>query len=170
MTRLKDWLYGIVQSHPGGVKNAIVDGAFEAEDILSVYHLVNWPKTNGGAGITPGWGQWENVESIFPLHNEATNLALLGQLSSRLFLTSNDLDQIRNLFGTKVPRHTLIHPGPRPQAHQLEFLGCLLLCLYPDLCRISYVSCHHWSSCVAVPARLLSSVRRRHYRLVHSLP
>jgi len=63
---------------------------------------VNWPKTNGGAGITPGWGQWENVDSIFPLHNEAANMALLRQLSSRLFLTNDDLDRIRNLFGTKV--------------------------------------------------------------------
>lgn len=108
MVRLKDWLYGIVQSHPGGVNNAVVDGAFEAEDILSMYHLVNWPKTNGGAGITPGWGHWENVESIFPLHNEAANMALLKRLSSRLFLTSNDLDQIRNLFGTKVIFYALL--------------------------------------------------------------
>ncbi|KAH6838589.1 calcium-activated chloride channel-domain-containing protein [Chaetomium sp. MPI-CAGE-AT-0009] len=100
-SRLKDWLYGIIQSHPGGAKNAAVDGAFEAEDILSVYHLVNWPKSNGGAGITPGWGQWEHVDSIFPLHDEPTNLSLLKHLSSRFFLTSNDLDQIRNLFGTK---------------------------------------------------------------------
>jgi hypothetical protein len=67
-----------------------------------VYHLVSWPKSNGGAGITPGWGQWENVQSIFPLHNQPTNLSLLRRLSSRLFLTNSDLDQIRNLFGTKV--------------------------------------------------------------------
>lgn len=67
-----------------------------------MYHLVNWPKSNGGAGITPGWGQWENVDSIFPLHDEATNLSLLKHLSSRFFLTGFDLDQIRNLFGTKV--------------------------------------------------------------------
>ncbi|KAL2192818.1 calcium-activated chloride channel-domain-containing protein [Corynascus similis CBS 632.67] len=101
-SRLKDWLYGIIQTHPGGDKNSVVDGAFEAEDILSVYHLVNWPKSNGGAGVTPRWGQWENVESIFPLHNEQANLSLLRHLSSRLWLTNHDLDRIRNLFGTKV--------------------------------------------------------------------
>jgi hypothetical protein len=100
--RLKDWLYGVIQTHPGGAKDAVVDGAFEAEDILSVYHLVNWPKSSGGAGITPGWGQWENVDSIFPLHNEPANLALLRKLSGRFFLTHDDLDDIRNLFGTKV--------------------------------------------------------------------
>lgn len=67
-----------------------------------MYHLVNWPKSNGGAGVTPRWGQWENVESIFPLHNEQANLSLLRHLSSRLWLTNHDLDRIRNLFGTKV--------------------------------------------------------------------
>lgn len=75
---------------------------FEAEDILSMYHLVNWPKPLGGAGITPGWGQWERVRAIFPLHNEATNSSLMKHLSRRLVLTNEDLDQIRNLFGTKV--------------------------------------------------------------------
>ena len=107
---MKDWLYGIVQKHPGGSKDTVVDGAFEAEDVLSAYHLVNWPKSNGGAGITPGWGKWENVESIFPLHNEVTTLSLLKHLSSRLFLTVNDLDQIRNLFGSKVRRHPASTP------------------------------------------------------------
>ncbi|AEO59358.1 hypothetical protein MYCTH_2119594 [Thermothelomyces thermophilus ATCC 42464] len=101
-SRLKDWLYGVVQTHPGGGKDTIVDGAFEAEDVLSVYHLVTWPKSNGGAGIIPGFGQWKNVDSVFPLHNEPANLALLRHLSSRLWLTSDDLDRIRNLFGTKV--------------------------------------------------------------------
>ncbi|KAK3307797.1 calcium-activated chloride channel-domain-containing protein [Chaetomium strumarium] len=101
-SRLKDWLYGIVQRHPGGSKNTAVDGAFEAEDVLSVYHLVNWPKSNGGAGITPKWGQWEHVESIFPLHNEPANLSLLRRLNSRFFLTDSDFDEIRNLFGSKV--------------------------------------------------------------------
>ncbi|SPO01840.1 related to IST2 protein [Cephalotrichum gorgonifer] len=100
-SRVKDWLYGIVQTHPGD-RSTNVEGAYEAENILSVYHLVNWPKSKGGAGITPGWGQWKNVDSIFPLHNDATNLSLLKYLSSRLILTPDDLDQVRNLFGTKV--------------------------------------------------------------------
>ncbi|KAI6780350.1 uncharacterized protein J7T54_005452 [Emericellopsis cladophorae] len=101
-SRVKDWLYGIVQTHPGGTKDSVVDGDFEAEDLLSVYHLVNWPKDRGGAGITPGLGQWENVTSIFPLHNEAANQALLKHVSRRLFLTNEDLDRIRDLHGSKV--------------------------------------------------------------------
>lgn len=100
--RVKDWLYGIVQTHPGGNKNTVADDGFEAENILSVFHLVSWPKSLGGAGITPGTAQWENVKSIFPLHNDGANQALLKHLSRRLMLTNDDLDQIRNLFGSKV--------------------------------------------------------------------
>ncbi|KAM0306265.1 hypothetical protein HYE67_002278 [Fusarium culmorum] len=101
-SRVKDWLYGIVPNHPGGDKDTVVDGAFEAEDILSVYHIVNWSKENGGAGITPEIGQWENVKAIFPLHNPKVNQSLLSYLSRRFFLTQDDIDSIRNLHGSKV--------------------------------------------------------------------
>lgn len=100
--RIKDWLYGITQTHPGGSKGTIAEGEYEAEDLLSVYHLVNWTKENGGAGVTPELGPWENVKSIFPLHNEPANQALLKHLSRKLILTNHDLDRIRDLFGSKV--------------------------------------------------------------------
>lgn len=102
-SRVKDWLYGVSSERPAvGAKNQIVDGAFEAEDLLSMYHLVSWSKSLGGAGITPGLGKWERVKSIFPLHNERVNQGLLIDLSKRIFLTRTDLDRIRNLFGAKV--------------------------------------------------------------------
>ncbi|KAM5342134.1 hypothetical protein ACJ41O_015165 [Fusarium nematophilum] len=101
-SRVKDWLYGITPNHPGGDKNTVVDGAFEAEDILSMYHLISWSKAIGGAGITPGLGKWENVKAIFPLHNTRVNESLLRHLSKRVFLTPEDLDSIRNLHGSKV--------------------------------------------------------------------
>ncbi|KAF5675794.1 IST2-like protein [Fusarium heterosporum] len=99
---LKDWLYGITPNHPGGDNNTIVNGAFEAEDILSVYHLVNWSKDLGGAGITPGTGKWENVKAIFPLHHTKVNQSLLSYLSKRFFLSAEDIDKIRDLHGSKV--------------------------------------------------------------------
>ncbi|KAF2626287.1 hypothetical protein BU25DRAFT_422480 [Macroventuria anomochaeta] len=101
-SRVKDWLYGITKQHPGGTASSVVDGAFEAEDLLSVFHLVNWRKELGGAGITPGFGQWENVSCIFPLHNQPVNNQLLTHLSKRFFLDLNDLDRIRDLWGAKV--------------------------------------------------------------------
>ena len=63
---------------------------------------MNWSKDLGGAGVTPGFGKWENVTSVFPLHNPRTNQNLLLHLSKRFFLSPDDLDQIRNLWGTKV--------------------------------------------------------------------
>lgn len=99
---MKDWLYGIAKKHPGGGSNTIVAGANEAEDLISVYHLVTWTKQLGGAGITPGFGKWENVASAFPLHNHQTNQKLLVHFSKRFFLSPDDLDKIRDLWGTKV--------------------------------------------------------------------
>ncbi|KAH7311348.1 calcium-activated chloride channel-domain-containing protein [Stachybotrys elegans] len=101
--RVKDYFHSITQEHPDAAfSDCGVDGDFEAEDLLSMYHLVNWSKANGGAAITPGYGKWENVKSIFPIHNESANAALLGHMSTRLFLGSRDLDRIRDLFGVKV--------------------------------------------------------------------
>ncbi|KAI4603921.1 hypothetical protein KJ359_000042 [Pestalotiopsis sp. 9143b] len=104
-SRVKDWLYGITKSQPKVDKRAKSEAykdAFEAESILSVYHLVNWSKEAGGAGVTPEFGKWENVKSIFPIHNEQANRRLLKRLSKKLVLNKDDLDEIRNLFGSQV--------------------------------------------------------------------
>jgi anoctamin-10 len=111
--RVKDWLYGITPKQPVGDKSTVVSGSFEAEDILSTHHLVNWPKSNGGAGITPQWGKWKNVQSMFPLHNEVANHTLLRRLSKRLVLTAEDLDSIRDLYGSKVGTETSSFPDHR---------------------------------------------------------
>ncbi|TQV90702.1 plasma membrane channel protein [Cordyceps javanica] len=100
--RVKDWLYSVTQVHPGGDKDSVVTGRFEAEELLTMYHLVQWPKERGGAGVYPGLGKWTNVKACFPIHNEAVNKALLRHLSGRLLLTTEDLDRIRDLFGSKV--------------------------------------------------------------------
>lgn len=75
---------------------------YEAEDVLSVHHLVHWRKELGGAGVTPELGKWKNVKSIFPLHNPRANRALLTHLSKKVFLDTEDLDQIRALWGAQV--------------------------------------------------------------------
>ncbi|KAH8657984.1 calcium-activated chloride channel-domain-containing protein [Xylariales sp. PMI_506] len=102
-SRVKDWLFGITASQPPvDATDEVVDSAFEAEELLALYHLVSWSKADGGAAITPEFGMWKNVRSIFPIHNDATNTALLSHLSKRLYLTYEDLDRIRDLFGVKV--------------------------------------------------------------------
>jgi anoctamin-10 len=42
------------------------------------------------------------VSSIFPLHNPIANRKLLNRISKRVFLQLEDLDQIRDLLGSKI--------------------------------------------------------------------
>lgn len=102
VNRVRDWLYGITQIRPAGDSQATIEGETEAEDLRSIYHLVTWQRKDGGAGITPNWGRWKNVKASFPLHNQAANQKLLRRWSGKTFLTSQDLDAIRALFGEKV--------------------------------------------------------------------
>ncbi|KAI0154582.1 calcium-activated chloride channel-domain-containing protein [Xylariaceae sp. FL1272] len=101
-SRVKDWLYSITKTQPQVDKKSKAQAArftFEAESLLCVYHLVTWSKENGGAGVST---DSDNVKAVFPIHNEPTNRRLLTHLSKRLFLTKVDLDEIRDLFGSKV--------------------------------------------------------------------
>lgn len=99
---MKDWLYGITKHYPSGNASSSVAADFEAEDVLSMYHLVTWRKELGCAGVTPNFGKWQNVTAVFPLHNRVTNRDLLTHLSKRIFLSLEDLDQIRDLWGAKI--------------------------------------------------------------------
>jgi len=102
---VKDWLWGITSEQPHVGKRDqrhALEGTFEAEGVLCAYHLVNWQKEQGGAAITPGFGKWKNVKSIFPIHNGPANKDLLKHLSQKMFLTKEDFDKIRDLFGAKV--------------------------------------------------------------------
>ncbi|KAI0189029.1 calcium-activated chloride channel-domain-containing protein [Astrocystis sublimbata] len=104
-SRVKDWLYGITQTQPQVDKNSkaqVANSTFEAESLLCVYHLVTWSKETGGAGISIDSGKWKGLKAVFPIHNEPANRRLLTHLSKSLFLSKKDLDEIRDLFGSKV--------------------------------------------------------------------
>lgn len=60
------------------------------------------PPEEGGAGITPKQGSWENVEAIFPLHDHAYNKEWIKKWSTVSFLKVEDLDEIRNRLGEKI--------------------------------------------------------------------
>jgi len=64
--------------------------------------MISCLKSEGGAGVTPGHGEWKNVESIFPLHDTEKNKKWLNEFSRKTFLTPDDLDLIRNAVGEKV--------------------------------------------------------------------
>lgn len=75
---------------------------YEAERLRIIYQLITNPVHEGGAGITPKEGEWENVESIFALHDHAYNKDWIKKWTSSYFLSAEDLDDIRNRLGEKV--------------------------------------------------------------------
>ncbi|KAL1980777.1 hypothetical protein VTN96DRAFT_3547 [Rasamsonia emersonii] len=99
-SRVRDWLYGLRHTQPGGSQSP--EPQTDAERLRVIHYMITSPKEDGGAGITPKHGEWTNVDSIFPLHDDKTNQAWMRDWSKKTFLTRDDLDQIRNKFGERV--------------------------------------------------------------------
>lgn len=64
--RVKDWLHGIIHTKPEGDSKTVVQSDTPSEALRSAYHLVTWTHEQGGAGITPGHGDWKRVTSSYP--------------------------------------------------------------------------------------------------------
>ena len=64
--------------------------------------MITSPREEGGAGIIPKQGEWKNVESIFPLHDEKFNKEWMTKWSTTTFLKAGDIDEIRDRLGEKV--------------------------------------------------------------------
>jgi anoctamin-10 len=103
-SRVQDWLYGVRTAPPEKeVQQNVKDEPItEAECLRLVYLLITKPKNEGGAGITPKSGDWKCVESIFALHDHQFNKTWIKQLTSKYFLNSKDLVEIKDRFGEKI--------------------------------------------------------------------
>ncbi|KAL1965483.1 hypothetical protein VTN77DRAFT_5739 [Rasamsonia byssochlamydoides] len=99
-SRVRDWLYGLRHTQPGGEQSP--EPQTDAERLRVIHYMITSPREDGGAGITPKHGEWKNVDSIFALHDNKTNEAWMRDWSKKTFLTRHDLDQIRNKFGERV--------------------------------------------------------------------
>lgn len=104
---VNDWLHGVRARNPGDDDeeendNAENNGLTPAERLRLVYEIITTPKDEGGAGLTPGVGEWEFVESIFPLHNHELNSQLIKRWSTRWLLDESEISAIRKQFGDKV--------------------------------------------------------------------
>lgn len=80
----------------------MVEADTAAEGLRSVFHLITWTHEQGGAGITAGIGQWENVTASFPPHSPTANAKLLRGFAGKPILNAEDLDDIRAQFGERV--------------------------------------------------------------------
>ena len=103
-SRIKDWLYGIRAAQPDkGAHNALTrEPLTPSERYRVIHHMITGSKEEGGAGITPKQGQWKEVESLFPLHDQKYNREWIKKWSTTTFLKPEDLDEIRDRFGEKI--------------------------------------------------------------------
>lgn len=100
--RVKDWLDGISDIRPVGDSHTVIDGDTEAEELRSIHHLVTGRKDDGGAEVTANRGRWKNVKACFPLHSPNANRGLFRRWRRLRILESDDLDELRALFGERV--------------------------------------------------------------------
>lgn len=101
---MRDWLHGVRTAAPDReTKDALdQDPMYPAERLRILYQLITNPRQEGGAGITPQKGEWENVEALFPLHDRDFNRTWMKKWASTSILKIEDLDEIRDRFGEKV--------------------------------------------------------------------
>ena len=101
---MKDWLYGVRQIQPttDAAQTLTTEPLTEAERLRHIHHMIACTREEGGAGITPKHGEWKNVEAIFPLHDHDRNKKWLTEFTQKTFLTTDDLDEIKNTVGEKV--------------------------------------------------------------------
>jgi hypothetical protein len=97
-------MHGVRSAAPDKETRAALEAEplYEAERLRIIYQLITNPTDEGGAGITPKEGEWENVKSIFALHDHAYNKDWIKKWTSSYFLKTEDLDDIRNRLGEKV--------------------------------------------------------------------
>lgn len=101
---MKDWLHGVRPAAPDKETQRSLDREplTEAERLRVVHAMITQPITEGGAGITPGKGEWSLVESIFPLHDSKFNKEWMKEWSTKWAVGSEDLKNLRDMFGEKV--------------------------------------------------------------------
>ncbi|PVI04886.1 DUF590-domain-containing protein [Periconia macrospinosa] len=103
-SRVRDWIHGVrAAAPPKETKEALeAEPLYEAERLRIIYQLITNPVSEGGAGITPKEGEWENIEALFALHDHAYNKDWIKKWTSSYFLKTEDLDDIRNRLGEKI--------------------------------------------------------------------
>lgn len=114
-------MHGVRSAAPDKETRAALEAEplYEAERLRIIYQLITNPTNEGGAGITPKEGEWENVKSIFALHDHAYNKDWIKKWTSSYFLKTEDLDDIRNRLGEKVCSASTSHFVAGADHHRL---------------------------------------------------
>ncbi|KAF2766446.1 DUF590-domain-containing protein [Teratosphaeria nubilosa] len=103
-SRVRDWIHGVRPAEPQKetMNSLEQEPLTEAERSRTIYQLITNPESEGGAGIAPQKGDWENVESVFALHDHMYNKEWIKKWSTQWLLTPQDLDEIRDRLGEKI--------------------------------------------------------------------
>lgn len=130
-SRMKDWLNGVRTAAPDKEIQLALDGdpMCISERLRIVFQLITNPREEGGAGITPKEGEWQEVETVFALHDHEYNRGWIKRWATTYILDIKDLDEIRDRFGEKVCSdvHFETHQG------LIISLGRFLLCIHAGL-------------------------------------
>lgn len=159
-------MHGVRSAAPDKETRAALEAEplYEAERLRIIYQLITNPTDEGGAGITPKEGEWESVESIFALHDHAYNKDWIKKWTSSYFLSTEDLDDIRNRLGEKVRISEAAF-----WLHRLTLTDRILLCLYTVLFHLSDPRSRLRNLCMAVLRPLLAPLWPVQRALVHRL-
>ena len=159
-------MHGVRSAAPNKETRASLEAEplYEAERLRIIYQLITNPTYEGGAGITPKEGEWENVESIFALHDHAYNKDWIKKWTSSYFLSTEDLDDIRNRLGEKVCTSNQVL-----WLLKLTTIDCLLLCLHAVLLYLSDSCGRFRYLCMAILRPFLAHLRLVQRTLVHRL-
>ena len=98
--RCRDWVNGIRVAAPE--LNDATETIKDSERLRLVFLMMTAPKHEHGAGITPGFGEWDHVASIFPLHNRDFDRAWLRRWSTKWLVDDVELEHLCEHFGTKI--------------------------------------------------------------------
>lgn len=157
-SRVKDWLYGVRAAKPDKETQKSITGQVltQAERFRIVHEMITNPREDGGAGITPKEGEWQNVESIFPLHDQAFNKEWMRAWASTTFITAEDLDELRDRLGEKVGNTQIVSTWPLT-----NMSDCLLLRVYAIIFCFSDISSGVWVCFLGVTEFLFTYLRYR---------
>lgn len=102
--RVRDWLHGVRSAAPSKETRKSLEGepVHEAERLRIIHQLITNSEAEGGAGITPKEAPWQEVESIFALHDREYNKRWISKWARQWLLRADDLDEIRDRLGEKI--------------------------------------------------------------------
>jgi hypothetical protein len=135
----------------------------EAERYRMVHHMITCPREEGGADIIPKYGDWKNVESVFPLHNHKKNQQWLNEFTRKTFLNPQDLDHIRDSVGEKVGNQAIW------TTKGLTCIDRILLCLPNILFHVHDVSSGFRIFVLDLVATILRNLCHCEWTLVRSV-